>query len=53
LEYAKELQIFLNKFAGIYLKEDGVPGKKTSAAVEKVFGFYLKGDSRKKSEIVS
>jgi lysozyme family protein len=46
IEYGTELQAFLNKFPGIYLKEDGKPGDRTSAAVKKVFGFYLKGDSR-------
>ena len=46
IEYGIELQAFLNKFPGIFLKEDGKPGKNTSAAVKKVFCFYLKGDPR-------
>lgn len=47
IPYAKELQTYLNQVPGIYLKEDGAPGEKTSAAFKKVFGFYLKGDPRK------
>ena len=43
---ADKLQQFLNQFEGIALRVDGWPGKKTSAAVEKIFGFYLKGDPR-------
>lgn len=41
-----ELQRFLNQFPGIYLKEDGKLGKKTSAAYKKIFGRYLLGDAR-------
>lgn len=48
IEHGIELQTFLNKFPGIYLKEDGAPGDNTSEAVKKVFGFYLYGDSRGK-----
>lgn len=43
---AAELQHFLNRFPGIALREDGKPAKRTSAAVKKVFGFYLQGDPR-------
>jgi lysozyme family protein len=46
IPYGKELQIFLNQFPGIFLNTDGAPGEKTSNAVKKVFGFYLKGDPR-------
>lgn len=46
LSRADELQRFLNSFEGIVLRVDGKPGEKTSAAVEKVFGFYLQGDPR-------
>ena len=46
IDFGTELQQFLNKFPGIFLKEDGVPGDKTSGAVKEVFGFYLKGDVR-------
>ncbi len=46
MPYAKELQAYLNQIPGIFLKEDGVPGKKTSAAFKKVFGFYLKSEPR-------
>ncbi len=45
-DYAVELQVFLNGFAGITLRVDGWPGKKTSDAVKKLFGFYLHGDPR-------
>lgn len=48
IKYVKELQAFLNQLPGIFLKEDGAPGKKTSAAFKEVFGFYLKGDPRKR-----
>lgn len=43
---AEKLQQFLNQFDGIALRVDGWPGKSTSAAVKKAFGFYLKGDPR-------
>ena len=44
--YAKKLQKFLNGFPGITLRVDGWPGKKTSNAAKKLFGFYLKDDPR-------
>lgn len=37
-----ELQRFLNTFDGITLLADGIPGKKTSEAVQKMFGYPLK-----------
>lgn len=40
-EHGKELQRFLNMFAGIDLVEDGIAGPKTSAAFLKVFGVAL------------
>lgn len=43
---ADKLQQFLNQFDGIALRVDGWPGKRTSDAVKKLFGFYLKGDPR-------
>ena len=43
---ARRLQVFLNTFWGIYLKEDGVPGPKTSEAFRGIFGSYLEGDPR-------
>ncbi|QQS35826.1 MAG: hypothetical protein IPM56_16530 [Ignavibacteriales bacterium] len=46
IPYGDELQKFLNRFPGIYLKEDGKPGKKTSEAFKKITGYYLKGDDR-------
>jgi lysozyme family protein len=42
----EQLQRFLNQFPGIYLKVDGWPGRKTSDAFRKVFGYYLVGDPR-------
>jgi lysozyme family protein len=46
IAHAADLQKFLNKFPGIYLKEDGKPGKNTSDAFKKLTGYYLKGDER-------
>lgn len=46
IAYAKELQEFLNKFPGIYVLVDGVPGKKTSEAFKQITGNYLFGDPR-------
>jgi len=40
------LQKFLNSLDGIYLKEDGIPGRNTSTAFKRVFGYFLLGDSR-------
>ena len=42
----KKLQEFLNQFPGIHLNPDGKPGKNTSDAFNKLFGYYLKGDPR-------
>jgi len=47
-DYAQELQEFLNTHDGISIRVDGWPGKKTSDAVQTLFGFYLKGDPRQK-----
>ncbi len=44
--YGEDLQRFVNKFDGISVRVDGWPGQKTSDAVKKLFGFYLKGDPR-------
>lgn len=38
-EYAKKFQAFLNKMPGIYLKEDGIAGEKTSSAANQVLGY--------------
>ncbi|MBM4171533.1 MAG: hypothetical protein FJ214_06680 [Ignavibacteria bacterium] len=46
IEYGKDLQEFLNKFPGIYVLTDGIPGQKTSDAFKKVTGNYLIGDPR-------
>lgn len=43
---ALELQRWLNTFPGIFVKVDGIPGEKTSAAYRKVTGHYLPGDPR-------
>ena len=43
---ADKLQQFLNQFDGVALRVDGWPGEKTSDAMKKLFGFYLKGDPR-------
>lgn len=41
-----ELQQFLNRFPGIFLREDGRLGERTSEAYRHVFGHYLEGDPR-------
>lgn len=41
-----ELQKFLNQFPGIFLKEDGKLGDRTSEANYRIFGVYLSGDPR-------
>jgi lysozyme family protein len=43
-----ELQHFLNGFPGVYLKEDGRLGDRTSDACRQVFGRYLSGDPRER-----
>lgn len=40
------LQHYLNRFPGIYLKEDGKLGPRTSDAFRRIFGRYLAGDPR-------
>lgn len=42
----KALQAFLNSFPGIFLREDGKLGQRTSDAYRLVFGHYLAGDPR-------
>lgn len=41
-----ELQRFLNTFPGIFLREDGKLGERSSDAFRQVFGTYLQGDPR-------
>ncbi|VVN23598.1 hypothetical protein [Pseudomonas fluorescens] len=43
---AEDLQRWLNTFPGIFVKVDGSPGDRTSAAYFKVTGHYLPGDPR-------
>lgn len=43
---AMELQEWLNTYPGIFVKIDGIPGKRTSEAYKKVTGSYLPGDTR-------
>ncbi len=43
---AEELQKALNRFPGIFVKVDGVPGSKTSDAFKKISGHFLAGDPR-------
>lgn len=43
---AIDLQRWLNTFPGIFVKEDGVPGDRTSNAFRKVTGSFLPGDPR-------
>lgn len=42
----EKLQRLLNTFPGIFVKEDGVAGEKTSNAFRKVTGHFLVGDPR-------
>jgi len=44
--WAAELQMFLNRLPGVFVKVDGWPGSKTSAAFFKLSGRYLPGDPR-------
>jgi lysozyme family protein len=46
IERASALQHWLNTFPGIYLKVDGWPGQRTSAAFHAVTGSWLPGDPR-------
>jgi len=46
IPHGEELQRFLNDFPGIALRVDGWPGQRTSDAVQRIFGFRLKGDPR-------
>ncbi|MEA1914911.1 MAG: hypothetical protein U9N30_06310 [Campylobacterota bacterium] len=46
LPHGEEIQRFVNNYDGISVRVDGWPGEKTSDAVKKLFGFYLKGDPR-------
>lgn len=48
IPYGEELQAFLNKFPGVFVKVDGCPGEKSSDAFKKIFGVYLPGDPRAK-----
>ena len=41
-----ELQRALNRFPGIFVKVDGIPGDRTSAAFKRLSGHYLQGDPR-------
>jgi hypothetical protein len=45
-EAARKLQHALNQLPGIFLLEDGVPGRKTSDAFRKATGHFLQGDPR-------
>jgi hypothetical protein len=45
-ERAEQLQRWLNTFTGIFVRVDGIPGPRTSAACRLVTGRYLPGDPR-------
>ncbi|OPX20560.1 MAG: hypothetical protein BZ151_03190 [Desulfobacca sp. 4484_104] len=42
----ENLQVFLNTIPGIFVRVDGYPGQRTSAAFKKVTGYYIYGDPR-------
>ncbi len=42
----EQLQRWLNTFSGIFVRVDGIPGPRTSAAYRLVTGEYLPGDPR-------
>jgi lysozyme family protein len=44
VQHAENLQVWLNSHAGIFVRPDGVPGRKTSDAYKSVTGEYLPGD---------
>jgi lysozyme family protein len=44
--WVAELQGFLNRFPGLFVKVDGLPGPRTSEALHKLTGHYLQGDPR-------
>ena len=46
-QVAADLQAALNKLPGIFLKVDGLAGKRTSDAVKRLTGSFLAGDPRK------
>lgn len=46
---AIDLQRWLNTFPGVFVKEDGRPGPRTSDAYHRVTGRYLPGDPRESS----
>jgi lysozyme family protein len=48
-EAARKLQQALNKFPGVFLRVDGVPGQRTSDACSRVLGHFLAGDPRNTS----
>ena len=43
---AEELQAWLDTFPAVYVRVDGIPGPRTSAAYRTVTGAYLPGDPR-------
>jgi lysozyme family protein len=45
-DIAEELQTALNQIPGIFVKVDGIPGARTSAAFKRVTGKFLIGDPR-------
>jgi len=45
-EAAEQLQRALNKFPGVFVRVDGIPGQRTSDACKRVLGHYLTGDPR-------
>jgi len=46
VERVEALQRWLNTLPGIFIKVDGIPGERTSAACRRATGVYLPGDPR-------
>jgi lysozyme family protein len=46
VQKTEDLQRWLNTFPGVFVKVDGVAGRRTSEAYRKITGSYLKGDPR-------
>ncbi|UUY07194.1 hypothetical protein LRS11_15315 [Pseudomonas sp. J452] len=53
MQRVEALQGWLNTYPGIFVKVDGIPGKRTSEAYQLVTGDYLPGDPRARQRIAA